>query len=101
MMHIGVCQIEMHIPENHSLKDKRHVVKSIISQVRNKFEVSIAEIEHQDNWQIASLGIAYVSNDARHANEVLSRVVSFLQESRIEAEMLDYSIEIIPFSESG
>ena len=101
MMHIGVCQIEMRIPESHSLKDKRHVVKSIISQVRNKFEISIAEIEHQDNWQIASLGIAYVSNDARHANEVLSRVVGYLQESRIEAEMLDYSIEIIPFSESG
>jgi len=101
MMHIGVCQIEMHIPESHSLKDKRHVVKSIISQVRNKFEISIAEVEHQDNWQIASLGIAYVSNDARHANEVLSRVVGYLQESRIKAEILDYSIEVIPFSESG
>jgi len=100
-MHIGVCQIEMRIPESHSLKDKRHVVKSIISQVRNKFEISIAEIEHQDNWQIASLGIAYVSNDARHANEVLSRVVGYLQESRIKAEILDYSIEVIPFSESG
>jgi len=98
-MHVGVCQVELRIPESHSLKEKRHIIKSIISQVKNKFEVSIAEVGHLDSWQLVSLGLAYVSNDARYANEVLSRVVSYIQESRLETEMLDYSIEVIPFSE--
>jgi len=94
-MHIGLCTIKLRIPENESLKGKRQVIKSIIARVQNKFSVCIAEIDDNDAWQLASLGVACISNDNRHANEILSHVVDFISESRFEVEMLDYKIEIL------
>ena len=95
VMHVGVCHIRFRLPENSSLKDKRRTLKSIIARVTNKFNVAVAEVDDHDLWQLATLGISCVSNDKRHANEVLSRVVSFITESRLEIEMLDYQIEIL------
>ena len=83
------------MPENLSLKVKRRVVKSIITQVGNKFNVSVAEVDDNDLWQLATIGICYVSNNRRHTNQVLSRVVDFMVNSRFEVEILDYEIEII------
>jgi uncharacterized protein YlxP (DUF503 family) len=94
-MHVGLCKIKLRIPENESLKGKRQVIKSIIARVQNKFSVSIAEVDDNDVWQLSSLGIACISNDSRHANEILSHVVDFISESRFEVEMLDYQIEIL------
>jgi uncharacterized protein YlxP (DUF503 family) len=94
-MHVGVCQIRLRLPENLSLKGKRQVLKSITTRVASKFNVSIAEVDDQDMWQLATLGISCVSNDSRHTNEVLSRVASFVSESRFEVEVLDYHIEIL------
>ena len=95
-MHVGMCQIRFRLPENMSLKGKRRVLKSITARVRNKFNVSVAEVDDHDLWQLATLGISCVSNDKRHANEVLSKVVDFITESRFEVEILDYNIEILP-----
>ncbi len=95
-MHIGICQIKFRIPENSSLKGKRHVLKSIIAQVSNKFNVSIAEVDDNDLWQLATIGICCVSNDQRHANQVLSKVVEFVCNGRFDIEILDYEIELIP-----
>ncbi len=95
-MHTGVCRIRLRLPESLSLKDKRRVLKSITARVGNKFNVSVAEIDDNDLWQLAALGICCVSNDKRHANEVLSRVVNFITDSRFEVEILDYEIEILP-----
>jgi uncharacterized protein YlxP (DUF503 family) len=94
-MNIGVLKISLRIPENESLKGKRQVIKSIISRVRNKFNVSVAEVGDNDVWQIATIGICYVSNNGRHTNEVLSKVVDFVTRSRFDVEILDYGIEII------
>ena len=71
-------------------------MKSITNRVGKKFNVSIAEVDDQDLWQVATLGISCVSNDKRHANEILSRVVNFITESRFEIEVLDCEIEILP-----
>ncbi len=98
-MHVGVCRIKVRLPENLSLKGKRQVLKSIVSRVGSKFNVSIAEVDDNDLWQLATLGISCVSNDKRHANEVLSRVVDFITDSRFEVEILDYQIEILPVSD--
>ena len=95
-MHIGVCTIRLRIPENSSLKDKRHILKSITGQVKNRFNVSIAEVDDNDFWQLATIGICCVSNDKRHANEVLSKVAAFVSDSRFDIEVLDYSTEFIP-----
>ncbi len=94
-MHIGLCKIKFRLPENETLKGKRQVIKSIIARVQNKFSVSIAEIDDNDAWQLASIGVACISNDSRHANEILSHVVDYINESRFEIEMLDYEIELL------
>ena len=95
-MHIGVCRIELHLPGNLSLKGKRRVVKSITTQVRSKFNISVAEVDDQNLWQLATLGICCVSNNKRYVNEVLSKVVDFIVDGRFEVEILDYEIEILP-----
>jgi len=95
-MHIGVCRIKLRLPENLSLKGKRRVVKSITTRVRSKFNVSVAEVDDQNLWQLATLGICCVSNDKRYINEVLSKVVDFIANGRFEIEMLNYEIEILP-----
>jgi len=94
-MNVGVCRVSLRLPENASLKGKRQVIKSITSRVRNKFNVSIAEVDDNDIWQLATIGICYVSNNNRHTNQVLSRVVDFIEKSRFDVEILDYEIEII------
>ena len=94
-MNAGVCKIAVRIPENMSLKGKRQVLKSITSRVRNKFNVAVAEIDHNDLWQMAAIGICCLSNNKRHTNQVLSRVVNFIEAGRFEIELLDYEIEII------
>ena len=95
-MNIGACKIRLRLPENLSLKGKRQVLKSITTRVRNKFNVSVAEIDDQNLWQLATLGICCVSNDKRYTNEVLSKVVDFIVDGRFEVEILDYEIEILP-----
>ena len=94
-MNVGICKISLRIPENLTLKGKRQVLKSIVSRVRHKFDVSIAEVDDNDTWQIATLGIGYISNDKRHTNQVLSKVVDFVTNSRFDVEILDYEIEIL------
>ncbi len=95
-MNVGVCQVKLRLPENLSLKGKRQVLKSITSRVGSKFNVSVAEVDDQDLWQLATIGICCVSNDKRHTNEVLSKIVEFITDSHFEIEVLDYEIEILP-----
>jgi uncharacterized protein YlxP (DUF503 family) len=95
-MIIGICKVKLRIPENTSLKGKRRIVKSIITKVKNKYNVSVAEVSDQQLWQIATLGVCSVSNNSRHANEVISKVVNFITNGRFEVEVLDSEVEIIP-----
>jgi len=81
-----------------SLKGKRQILKSIIARVSNQFNVSIAEIDNHDRWQLATIGISCVSNNNRYTNEVLSKVVKFIENGRFDIEILSYQIEILPFS---
>ncbi len=94
-MNVGVCRIELRLPENLSLKGKRHVLKSITTRVRNKFNVAVAEVADHDLWQLSTLGICCLSNDTRYTNQVLSKVVDFVSNSRFEIEILNYEIEIL------
>ncbi len=94
-MHIGVCRIKLHLPDTHSLKAKRQVARSLTSRIQNQFNVAVAEAEDNDIWQRLTLVACCVSNDAGHANQILSRVVSFVEESRRDLELLDYETEII------
>ena len=95
-MHVGVCKVSLRLPENASLKGKRQIVKSLTSRVSSKFNVCVAEVDDLDRWQLATIGICCISNDRRHANEMLSKAVSFISNSHLDAEILDYEIEILP-----
>ena len=94
-MHIGACTVRLRLPGNHSLKGKRQVVKSIVQRVKNDYNVSIAEVDDQDTWQVIVLGIACVSESGRHCDEMLSKVIGFIERCRFDVEILDYEIEII------
>ena len=94
-MHIGVCRLMTHLPESNSLKAKRQVARSLTTRIRNQFNVAVAEVDDNDLWQRLTLGICCVSNDSAHANEMLSRVVSFVEDSRGDLVLLDYETEII------
>jgi hypothetical protein len=95
-MHVSVCQLELRLPENHSLKGKRQVIKSIITRLQNKFNVSVAEVDNQDLWQLATLGVACVSNHRRHADETLANVVKFVIQNYPDVELLSSEIEPFP-----
>jgi uncharacterized protein YlxP (DUF503 family) len=74
MPSIGVLILELRLDEAHSLKDKRHYVKSLKDRLRSKFNVSVAEIDYQDLWQRALIAVATVSSDQSHAEQVLQTV---------------------------
>jgi uncharacterized protein YlxP (DUF503 family) len=71
---IGVLTLELQISEAHSLKDKRHVVKSLKDRLRTKFNISVAEIDYQDTWQRSVIAAVTVSGDHGRAEQVLQAV---------------------------
>ena len=85
----------MDLPAIRSLKDKRKTLRSIVHRVRSRFNVAIAEVDRNDSWQVATLGITCVSNDSGHANEMLSRVVSYVRVCRGDAVLADYEVEML------
>lgn len=93
-MTVGVLRVTLRLPENASLKGKRQVVKSVLERVRHRYNVSAAEIDDQEAWQLATLGFSCVSNDDVHAREVLQNVLRYIEGSRPDAEIVDSVIEV-------
>ena len=96
-MNVGVCRLRLHLAENMSLKGKRQVIKSIIALVKNKFNVSIAEVDDLDLWQLATIGIGFISNDSKYTDEVFTSIINFINSGRFEVEIINREVEIIPF----
>ena len=94
-MHLGVGRIMLHLPESGGLKDKRRVSRSLSTRIRNTFNVAIAEVEDQELWKRLTFTVCCVSTDASHANEMISKIVDFIQNSDRDFELLDYETEII------
>lgn len=93
-MIIGACSLKLNIFEANSLKEKRHVIKSIIGKLQSRFNISIAEVDLNDSWRSSIIGFACVTNDSKHANEIISKVMRFIDgDGRVE--IVDYSIEIL------
>jgi len=89
-----VGEVQLHMPESQSLKDKRQVVKSLKERVRNRFNVSIAEVDYIDLWQRCAIGIAVVSTTRAHAEETLSTAVQFI-ETDGRAQLLEFTSEVV------
>ena len=94
-MDIGCCKIKLHLPEIQSLKEKRRIVKSVISRLRNQYNVSVAEVDDQDLWQLATLGITCVSNNNQHVDEIISKVLDFITLNYPGLEIVDREVEIL------
>ncbi|HEX9758669.1 MAG TPA: DUF503 domain-containing protein [Nitrospiria bacterium] len=91
-MTVGICTLVLYLPGIGSLKGKRQIIKSLKDRVQNRFNVSIAEVGDQDLWQRAVLGIACVGNDRGFVNQVLDKVLDFVQ--RVPTiEVLDFRLE--------
>ena len=88
-MNVGVCKVTLRLPENQSLKGKRRVLSSLCTRIRNRFNVSISEVADNQAWQLATLGIACVSNSTRHADETLDKVIAFIEGSREDVELIE------------
>lgn len=87
-MFVLAMEVELRIPQAHSLKDKRQVVKGLLEGTRRRFGVSAAEVDGQDTWQRAVLGFAVVASSARQADEVMDSVDDFVW-SHPEIEVVD------------
>jgi uncharacterized protein YlxP (DUF503 family) len=91
---IGSCTFELYIPGNGSLKGKRQVIKSLMARMRKEFNVSVAEVGAHDVWQSAVIGVACVSSDRDYVHGLLTRVAQWVENSRLDCDLVDYKIEI-------
>jgi len=91
---VAVGTVELHLPDVGSLKGKRHVLKGLKEKLRRRFEVAVAEVDHQDSWQRATLGLAYVSASGRHANAVISKAMDFIEDN-VEGYVIEMQVEIL------
>ncbi len=94
-MHVGVCRIVLRMHGVHSLKGKRGVIGSLCARVRNKFNVSIAEVGDHDSWQAATLGVTSVSNDPVVAEKMLAAVLDFIERGRDGIEIVECQQETV------
>jgi hypothetical protein len=90
----GVSSIEIFLPENHSLKDKRHAVKRIVEKTRARFNISIMEIEQTNLWQRAKIGFSIVGVNKDHVNSAIENVHEYI-ESLYIGKIIDTWTEII------
>ena len=94
-MVVGICTIELGLPGNDSLKDKRSVLKPLLLKLRREFNISVAEVGSQDAWRSATLGVSAVSNDAAYLHGLFEKLVGWLENSRDPIEVMDWQVEIV------
>ena len=93
-MPIGLLTLEIYIPEAHSLKDKRQVLRSLKDRLRGKFNVAVAELEGQDSWQRSVVGVVSLSNNAGHLEQSL-RTVLEESERHLGRDLVGHELEVL------
>jgi len=91
---IGVMSVELHLGDANSLKEKRRVLKSLIERIKNRFNVSVAEVAQQDLWQRSTIGISIVSSDQAFVHKVFAAVIKFI-EAQGTVLITNYQTEIL------
>ena len=76
MLTVGLLTLQLHIEHAHSLKEKRHVLRSLKDRLRNRFNVSVAEVDGQDTWQRSVVAVVTVSGERQRVQDLLSKVES-------------------------
>lgn len=92
-MTIVILKVSLDLPGVDSLKEKRRIIKSLMARLKNKFNISIAEVAEQDRLRTAVLGAAIVTNDSAFGDSVMAQVVNHIQNNS-EAILVDYSTEV-------
>ena len=95
-MVVGVLRVSLSIPAASSLKGKRQVLRKVIDRVKGRFDVAIAEVGDNDRWQRAQLGVVAVGNDRRYINEVMDKVLHFIDQLYL-APILGQELEILSY----
>lgn len=93
-MVIGACTLHLYLPGVTSLKEKRSVVKPLLHQLRRRFEIAAAEIEHQDVWQTSDIGIVAIATDAGHIYSVLEKAVHWVEDNYFQVQVIDWETEL-------
>lgn len=93
-MFVGIVRIELHLPASQSLKDKRAVVRALKDRIRHHVQAAVAEVDHQDLWQRAALGVSVVSGEAGHVGTLLQSV-RHIVESRPDAQVIDWQEQVV------
>ena len=94
---VAACLLRLHLPVAQSLKDKRQVLRSLQSRLRDTFSVSVAETGAQDKWQTAEVLVVYAASDAGRAQETLNKVLDFVDAFHLPVELLDAESELLYF----
>jgi uncharacterized protein YlxP (DUF503 family) len=94
VVQVALGLVELHLNEVTSLKDKRNVLKGMKERVKNRFNVSVAEVDHGNLWQRTTLAVACVANDGRLANEVVSKAINFI-ESLSDGAVINIRVEVL------
>ena len=92
---VGVLRVMLHLPDSGSLKSKRQVISGLLRRVRQELHVAAAEVGEQDRWQLAELAITCVSGEARHADEILAKALTFIERHADGAQVADVSTELL------
>ena len=93
-MIVAVARIRLHLPSAHSLKSKRKVMKSMLSQVRNRYNMACSETDFHDIWQSAEIGICAVGNSEPVLSSAMEKVLHFVEDT-CPCEIVDSELEII------
>ncbi|MGI5852443.1 MAG: DUF503 domain-containing protein [Caldicoprobacterales bacterium] len=93
-MFVAIAEIDIRLYNSQSLKEKRQILKSLVSKIRNQFNVSIAEIDGLDTWQRASLGFACVANNSVQAEKQMNRVLEYIEQD-IRLEVVNIRKDIL------
>jgi uncharacterized protein len=93
-MFVGLLQLELFISESGSLKEKRFVLKSLKTRIRNKFNVSIAEVDHLDKWQRTVLGIALVCNERKFIDKTMNQILNLVDDVA-DLQILEHQLEVL------
>ncbi len=94
-MIIASCTITLQLNAIFSLKEKRQIIKSILNRLPQKFNVAVAEVDHQDVWGTAVIALVTVGNEAPYLHSQLQKAVNWLEEQRPDVPITDYEIEIL------
>lgn len=99
-MVVGICRLSLHFGGSQSLKDKRQGLRRLIDRLRAKFNAAVAEVDGQDSWQRATVGLVVVGNDATHLRSMLDTICAFAEQLYV-AQILDRELELVHYDDQA